>query len=47
VTTNDSVGKATIKVSSLTANGGIDEWFEIQHNGKVAGKVRLVSESNK
>jgi Ca2+-dependent lipid-binding protein len=43
ITTNDHVGSATIKLSALCTNGGIDEWFEIQHKGKVAGKVHLVS----
>ena len=43
VTTNDHVGSTTIKLSALCSNGGIDEWFEIQHKGKVAGKVHLVS----
>ena len=40
---NDSVGTATIKLSALCANGGINEWFEIQHKGKSAGKVHLIS----
>jgi hypothetical protein len=27
----------------MIINGGIDEWFEIQYKGKVAGKVHIVS----
>jgi hypothetical protein len=27
----------------LCTNGGIDEWFEIQYKGKIAGKIHLVS----
>lgn len=40
---SDRVGEATIKFASLCLNGGIDEWFEIQHKGKLAGKVHLQS----
>jgi Ca2+-dependent lipid-binding protein len=42
-TSNDTVGEAGIKISALCNNGGIDEWFEIQHKGKSAGKIHLVS----
>jgi len=42
-TSNDRVGSASIKVSALCHNGGIDEWFEIQYKGKVSGKVHLIS----
>ena len=40
---NDKVGEANIKFSALCNSGGIDEWFEIQHKGKSAGKVHLRS----
>lgn len=43
VTSDDKVGEVSIKISSLCANGGIDEWFEIQYKGKIAGKVHLIS----
>jgi Ca2+-dependent lipid-binding protein len=43
VTSDDKVGEVSIKISSLCTNGGIDEWFEIQYKGKVAGKVHLIS----
>ena len=43
VTANDKVGETSIKLSALCANGGIDEWFEIQYKGKIAGKVHLRS----
>jgi Ca2+-dependent lipid-binding protein len=38
---SDRVGESTIKFAALCLNGGIDEWFEIQHKGKSAGKVHL------
>ena len=41
VTTSDTVGEAVIKLSALCMGGGIDEWFEIQFEGKTAGKVHL------
>jgi hypothetical protein len=41
--TNDKVGEAVIKISALCTSGGIDEWFEILYEGKLAGKVHLVS----
>jgi hypothetical protein len=27
----------------MVVNGGVDEWFEIQHKGKSAGKLHIVS----
>ena len=41
VTTSDTVGTATIKASSLCVPGGIDDWFQIQYKGKVAGQIHL------
>lgn len=41
VTTSDEIGSATIKLSSLCMNGGMDEWFDIQFKGKKAGSVHL------
>jgi hypothetical protein len=43
VTDSDKVGETQIKLSALCLNGGVDEWFEIQHKGKSAGKVHLRS----
>jgi hypothetical protein len=40
---DDIVGQSTFKVSALCINNGIDEWFEIQHQGKSAGRVHLRS----
>ena len=42
VFSSDLVGTATIKVQSLC--GRIDEWFNIEHQGKTAGKVHLLCE---
>ena len=41
VTASDKVGSCQIKLSSLCVNGGLDEWFSIQHKGKTAGQVHL------
>jgi hypothetical protein len=46
VTDSDHIGENNIKLSSLCVNGGIDEWFEIQHKGKKSGSVHLKSEWN-
>ena len=43
VTDSDTVGEATIKLSSLCIDDGLDEWFEIQYKGKEAGHIRLKS----
>ena len=41
---DDTIGAATIKLSALCANAGIDEWFEIQYKGKTAGNIHLKSQ---
>ena len=42
VSDSDLVGQGIIKLSSLIINGqGIDEWFEIQYQGKSTGKVHF------
>ena len=41
VTASDKVGSCQIKLSSLCVNGGLDEWFTIQHKGKSSGQVHL------
>ena len=41
VTASDKVGSTQIKLSSLCVNGGLDEWFTIQHKGKSSGQVHL------
>ena len=43
VTSDDKVGETQVKVQAMIINGGIDEWFEIQYKGKLAGKVHIVS----
>jgi hypothetical protein len=40
---DDLVGTADIKVSSLCIGKGIDEWFKIQFKGKEAGVIHLRS----
>lgn len=44
ITASDLVGQNTIKISSLTANGGIDDWFPIQYRGKQSGQIHLKGE---
>ena len=44
VVDSDHIGENNIKLSALCMGKGIDEWFEIQHRGKSAGKVHLRSE---
>ena len=41
VTSSDMIGQASIKLSSLCAGGGMDEWFDIQYKGKKAGTIHL------
>ena len=43
VGSDDVVGVATIKLSALCVNNGIDEWFQIAHKGKSAGSVHFKS----
>ena len=43
---DDTVGSGTVKMSAFAINGGIDEWYDIQHKGKAAGKVHMVSKWN-
>ena len=40
---DDAVGECILKASSLCIPGGLDDWFEIHHKGKSAGKVHLTS----
>jgi len=44
VMSNDLVAETIIKVSSLCVNGGIDEWFVVQHQGKNCGHIHLKGE---
>ena len=38
---DDIVAEATIKLSSMTMNGGIDEWYVLQYKGKDGGHIHL------
>ena len=40
---DDSIGEATIKLTSLCYGDGLDEWFEIIYRGKEAGHIHLSS----
>ena len=41
---SDLIGESTIKLTSLCANGGMDEWFTIAYKGEESGKLHLRSE---
>ena len=41
---DDLIGEATIKLSAICANGGIDEWFQIAYRGKNSGQIHLKGE---
>ena len=41
VTSSDEIGVATIKLSSLCAGGGMDEWFDLTYKGKKSGTIHL------
>jgi hypothetical protein len=43
VTDTDSIGKATIKLSAMCCDGGLDEWYAIAHKGKHSGDVHMIS----
>jgi|688.fasta_scaffold465729_2 Ca2+-dependent lipid-binding protein len=38
---DDEVGNGSQKISAFCINGGIDEWFEVEHKDKSAGKIHL------
>ena len=44
VTKSDLVGETVIKLSSLCAMGGMNEWFPIQYKGKQSGSIHLKGE---
>ena len=41
---DDSIGQGSTKLAALVLNGGISEWFEIQHKGEPAGKIHIQTE---
>ena len=43
LTSSDLVCEGTIKLSSLCVNKGLDEWHELQLEGKKAGHIHLIS----
>ena len=38
---DDFIAEGATKLSALAMNGGIDEWFDVQYQGKQAGKVHF------
>ena len=43
VTSSDIVGSSVIKLSAMCVNKGIDEWYQVQHQGKNCGSVHIRS----
>ena len=43
VTSSDFVGSAVIKLSAMCVGTGIDEWYQMQHQGKNCGSVHIRS----
>lgn len=41
VTSSDKVGSNVVKLSALCVNGGLDEWYQLQHQGKNCGSIHL------
>ena len=41
VTDSDIVGEASVKLSALCVNGGLDDWWTITYKGKKAGSLHL------
>ena len=43
---DELIGEATVKVSSLCVNGGLDDWWPVAYKGKHAGSLHLKSTWN-
>ena len=41
---DDDIGSTAIKLTSLCKAKDVDEWFELEHEGKKAGSIHLKSE---
>ena len=39
--TDKLIGNIICKASGLTVNGGLDDWWQITHEGKPCGKIHL------
>ena len=44
---DDFVGSTSFKLSSISIDGGFDDWWKIQFEGKLAGTVHLKGECKK
>ena len=42
VTSDETIGEATVKLSALCVNGGIDDWWTITYKGKKAGRLHMI-----
>ena len=41
---SDFIGETSIKLSAFCVGSGLDEWYQINHKGKKAGKINIKSE---
>ena len=41
ITADGCIGEASIKLSSLCVNGGLDDWWIVTHKGKKAGSLHM------
>ena len=44
VATNSVIGNCTIKMASMCVSGGLDEWLQLAHGSKSAGRIHLRGE---
>lgn len=40
---SDAVGFVKLKMANLIINCGVDDWFDLMYENKMAGQVHLVS----
>ena len=40
---DDCLAEATIKISGLCVNGGMDDWWKVQYKGKDGGAIHFIS----
>ena len=41
ITSDSLIGEASVKLSSLCVNGGLDDWWTITYKGKKAGSLHM------
>jgi Ca2+-dependent lipid-binding protein len=43
IQSDDVLAQATIKVSGLCVNGGMDDWWKVQYKGKDGGSIHFIA----